>query len=271
VRLYVSHGNGFAIAGYAHFWRRFLADFDLVLFDMRSHGQNPRGDPAHHDYAHMVEDVAAVASAAQAEFGRKPAAGVFHSMSAQAALLLTMEAASAPFDALVLFDPPNVPAPDHPVYQAMLGYEEKLARWAETRRDRFIAPEELAADYAQTRSGRRWPPGAALAMARAVLRREPAGGWALACPRALEASMYMQGVGLGLWPRRNDVPVPVTLIGADPNAAYPAPTARANRALAAEGGFEYRVIADTSHLLQLEEPDRCADAVLDALARRGLR
>jgi len=271
VRLFVSHGNGFAIAGYAHFWHRFLAEFDLVLFDMRSHGQNPPADPAHHDYAHMVEDVAAVAAAARGEFGRKPAAGLFHSMSAQAALRLTMEAASAPFEALVLFDPPNVPAPDHPVYRAMLDYEEKLARWAETRRERFAAPEELAAEYARTRSGRRWPPGAALAMAQAVLRPEPEGDWALACPRALEASMYLQGLGLDLWPRRGDVPVPVTLIGADPDTAYPAPTALSNRALAAEAGFDYRAIADTSHLLQLEAPGRCADAALDALARHGLR
>ncbi len=270
VRLFISHGNGFAIAGYAHFWRRFLADFDLVLFDMRSHGQNPPADPGHHDYAHMVEDMAAVAAATRGEFGRKPAAGVFHSMSAQAALRLTIEAVSAPFDALVLFDPPNVPAPDHPVYPAMLGYEEKLARWAAGRRARFATPEELAAEYAATRSGRRWPPGAALAMARAVLRPEPAGTWTLACPRDLEASMYMQGVGLGLWPRRSDIPVPLTLIGADPDTSHPAATALSNRALATEGGFDYRAIADTSHLLQLEEPARCADVALDALARYGL-
>jgi pimeloyl-ACP methyl ester carboxylesterase len=266
VRLYASHGNDFAIDGYVYFWRHFLAEFDLVLFDMRSHGQNPRADLAHHDYAHMVEDVAAVAAAARAAFGKKPAAGLFHSMSAQAALLLTMTAASPPFDALVLFDPPNVPPPGHPVRQAMLGYEDKLARWADRRRDRFAAPEELAAEYAQTRSGRRWPAGTALAMARAVLRTEPAGGWGLVCPRELEASMYVQGVHLGLWPRRGDVPAPVALIGADPDAAYPAPTARSNRALAAEGGFDYRAIPRTSHLLQLEEPDRCAAAARAALA-----
>jgi pimeloyl-ACP methyl ester carboxylesterase len=271
VRLYLSHGNGFAIDGYRHFWRRFVADFDLVLFDMRSHGRNPPADPAHHDYAHMVEDVAAMAGAAGAEFGAKPAAGLFHSMSAQAALLRAMAGAAADFDALVLFDPPNVPAPDHPVYPAMLQYEQKLARWAATRRDRFTAPAELAAEYAATRSGRRWPPGAAHAMAQAVLQPQPEGDWALACRRDLEASMYRQGVGLGLWPRRRDLPVPVALVAADPDAAYPAPTALANRALAAEGGFDYRAIPGTSHLLQLEEPERCADAALAALHRFGLR
>jgi pimeloyl-ACP methyl ester carboxylesterase len=268
VRLYVSHGNGFAIDGYRHFWRAFLSGFDLVAFDMRSHGQNPPADPANHDYAHMVADIDAIGSAVAAEFGAKPAAGLFHSMSAQAALLQTM-AGGGHFAALVLFDPPNVPAEGHPVHAPMVAYEHKLARWASHRRDRFAGPEELAAEYARTRSGRRWATGADRLMAGAVLR-ESTGGWELACPRALEAAMYLRGIALGLWPRRRDVPVPVTLVGADPDCRYPAVTGLANRALAAEGGFDYRAVPGTSHLLQLEEPALCAAAALEALAARRL-
>jgi pimeloyl-ACP methyl ester carboxylesterase len=236
---------------------------------MRSHGRNPRADPAHHDYWHMVEDIDAIGQAVEAEFGHKPAAGLFHSMSAQSALLQTM-AGKAHFDALVLFDPPNVPAPGHPVHEAMLGYEHKLARWAENRRRHFDDPAELAADYAATRSGRRWAAGAADAMARAVLRRD-GDGWSLACARELEAKMYLDGIGLGLWPHRAEIAVPVALIGADPDCPFPAATALSNRALAAEGGFEYRAIPGTSHLLQLEEPGACAEAALAALARMRFR
>ena len=39
-RLYISHGNGFAVDGYRVFWEPLLADFDVVLFDMRNHGRN---------------------------------------------------------------------------------------------------------------------------------------------------------------------------------------------------------------------------------------
>ena len=46
IRLFVSHGNGFAVDGYADFWGGFLGDFEVVVFDMRSHGRNPRADPA---------------------------------------------------------------------------------------------------------------------------------------------------------------------------------------------------------------------------------
>ena len=59
-RLLISHGNGFGIDGYFNFWRRFLDVFDVVVFDMRSHGHNPHADPAHHDYAHMTRDLDAI-------------------------------------------------------------------------------------------------------------------------------------------------------------------------------------------------------------------
>src|SRR3954451_23798143 len=165
-RLFVSHGNGFAIDGYIDFWSRFLADFDIVSFDMRSHGDNPVAEPGNHDYAHMAQDIGAVGRAVSAEFGRKPSAGLFHSMSAQFAILQTL-AGPAHFDALVAFDPPNVPAPGHPVHEAMVGYEHKLARWASGRPTRFADLADLAADFAATRSGRRWAPGASVAMAQA--------------------------------------------------------------------------------------------------------
>jgi pimeloyl-ACP methyl ester carboxylesterase len=268
-RLCLSHGNGFAIDGYFDFWQRFLGAFDIVAFDMRNHGHNPRADPANHDYAHMIADIDAIGRAVAGEFGPKPTAGVFHSMSAQSALLQTI-AGEVHFAGLVLFDPPNVPAEGHPAHTAMVAYEHKLAHWAMHRRDRFDDPEDLAGDYARTRSGRQWPAGCASLMARAVLRGDGE-GWSLACPRGLEASMYLQGNTLGLWPTRQDVPVPVVLIGADPFDPHPAPTGLSNRALAAEGGFAYRAIAGTSHLLQLEAPSACAEAALAALAAIGLR
>ena len=268
VRLLLSHGNGFAIDGYIHFWGRLLAEFDIVAFDIRSHGRNKRAEPANHDYAHLARDIDAVGRAVRAEFGRKTSAGLFHSMSAQSAILQTI-AGPVHVDALIAFDPPNVPAPGHPVHDAMVGYEHKLAHWASSRPTWFANPAELAADFAATRSGQRWASGADIAMARAVLR-QGGDGWELVCPREREASIYLQGIDLGLWPGRQDVPIPVVLIGSDPDCPYPAATALSNQVLAREGGFDYRAIPGTSHLLQLEEPAACADAAFSALARLRL-
>jgi pimeloyl-ACP methyl ester carboxylesterase len=42
-----------------------------------------------------------------------------------------------------------------------------------------------------------------------------------------------------------------------------------NRALAAEGGFDYRAVPGTSHLLQLEAPAACAAAAREFLSSVG--
>ena len=38
VRLFFSHGNGFAADAYFPYWQHLLANFDLVVFDFRNHG-----------------------------------------------------------------------------------------------------------------------------------------------------------------------------------------------------------------------------------------
>jgi pimeloyl-ACP methyl ester carboxylesterase len=267
-RLIVSHGNGFAIDGYAAFWSAFLRDFEVVLFDARNHGWNTVADPAHHDYRHMADDLDLVRAAAEADFGKKPTAGLFHSMSAQAAMLAALESGWR-FDALALFDPPDNPADGHSARAAMIGYLIMLVAWARARRDRFDNPAQLADNYAATRAGRSWAEGAHLAMARSVLRRSD-DGWRLRCPREFEASMYEQGMTLDLWPPASRFPGPVKLIGADPARERPDPTALSNQALAREGGYDYLAMPGSGHLLQLEKPAACADAVLEFLAKVGI-
>lgn len=268
-RLFVSHGNGFATDGYFSFWRRFLDRFDVVAFDMRNHGQNPVGDVAAHDYPHMAQDIETVWQAARAEFGVRPSAGLFHSMSAQSALLQAI-ATGRRFDALLLFDPPNVPPEGDPAREPMLAYLRRLADWASERRSQFADPAELARDYAATSAGSGWVQGAHELVARSVLRPDSGGGWSLACPRQYESSIYAQGIPLGLWPQRSEFAGPVMLIGADPDRTRPSPTALSNRALARDGGFDYTAIPGTGHLLQLESSDACADAALAFLTKVGL-
>jgi len=267
-RLIVSHGNGFATDGYVDFWGRFLDDFEVVAFDARNHGWNDRANPPSHDYAHMAHDLDQVRAAAEAGFGRKPTAGLFHSMSAQAAMIAARDLGWR-FDAMVLFDPPNNPPEGHPVRAPMVEYLNKLVAWASGRREHFTDPSELAADYAAVRAGRNWVPGSHLRIAEAALRRAGE-GYELRCPRALEASMYEQGITLGLWPKASDFAGPIKLIGGDPERERPDPTALSNRALAREGGFDYLAMPGTGHLLQLEKPAACADAVRAFLTGVGL-
>lgn len=269
-RVFVSHGNGFAADGYLPFWRRFLDRFEVVAFDMRNHGHNQVGNIATHDYPHMAQDIDTVWQAARDEFGPRPAVGLFHSMSAQSAALQAM-GSGLRFEALVLFDPPNVPPEGNSAREPMLVYLRRLVEWAAGRRSHFADPAELARDYAATGAGRGWIAGAHELVARSVLRQDPGGGWSLACPREFESSMYAQGIPLDLWPSRSEIPGHVKLIGGDPDRVRPSPTALSNRAFARDGGFDYAAIPGTGHLLQLEAPDACADAALAFLDSLGLR
>lgn len=271
IRMFVSHGNGFAVDGYYPFWGPLAERCDLVVFDFRNHGHNAPSDPANHNYAQMARDLERVYHETTARLGKKTTVGVFHSMSARTAMKHAIEIGWR-WDALMLFDPPNVPPTDHPEYARMEGFEKLLADWAAQRRARFGDPSELAAEYMKTRAHRNWVEGTHELMARAVLRRDEAkGDWVLTCAPALESAIYMAALSLNLWPKASEFGGPVKLVGADPdNEGAPAP-AYANRALGLENGFDYDTVPGTGHLLQIQRPDECR-AIMEAfLAKHGIR
>jgi pimeloyl-ACP methyl ester carboxylesterase len=271
-RLFVSHGNGFAADGYYPFWGPLADRFEVVVFDARSHGVNPRAASGRdgHTYAQMALDLERVVREVTARLGRRTSVGVFHSMTARAAMKHAVEI-GFPWAALILFDPPNVPPPGHPTYEPMDVFERRLADWALSRQERFSDPTELARQYAETRAHRTWVAGAHDLMARAVLRQAETGeGWMLSCPRELEASIYLQAMTLNLWPPASAYGGPVKLICADPEApGAPAP-AFANRALAEEGRYLYEAIPGTGHLLQIQKPEECRRSMLALLDAEGV-
>ena len=269
-RLYVSHGNGFAVDGYYPFWGPLAERFDLIVFDIRNHGWNPRATSGRdgHTYAQMALDLERVVRAVTARFGPRRSVGVFHSMSARAAMKHAVEL-RFPWDALILFDPPSVPPPGHTVHDTMDVFERRLAEWALARPQRFADPSELARQYAETRAHRTWVPGAHDLMARSVLRREET-GWVLACPPELESSIYLQAMTLNLWPPARACGGPVKLIGADPEAPGAPGPAFANRALAGEGGYAYEAVPGTGHLLQIQKPEECRRSMLGFLDAVGI-
>ena len=270
VRLFVSHGNGFAIDGYLPFWGPLQDRFDLVIFDMRNHGRSPRAGSDGHNYAQLARDVGSIFRGVCERLGTKTSVGVFHSFSARAAMKHAVELGWI-WDALALFDPPNVPLPGHRHYEAMCKFERRLVEWAMNRRARFDDPGQLAEEYASNRGHARWVSGAHERMARAVLRRDDGGtGWELACQRELEASIYLEALTLNLWPSREAFGGPVKLIGADPHMKGVPPTALANQALHEDFGYIYEAIPGTGHLLQIEKPMECIAALTSFLDEQGI-
>jgi len=269
-RLLLSHGNGFAADAYFPYWQHLLGRFDLLVFDFRNHGWNSPAKPANHDYGQFCRDLERIIKETAAQLGHKPTAGIFHSMSARAAMKHAIEIGWR-WDALVLFDPPDVPPPGHPAYEPMRAFEIRLAEWARNRRRRYASVEELAGEYRESRAARSWVAGAHELMARSVLRRSGDGEvYVLVCDPENEAAIYAQALTLNLWPRADELGGPVKLIGADPGLAGGPPTGQANQALAIEGGYDYSLVAGAGHLLQIEQPQECIRLTLAFLAQHGL-
>jgi pimeloyl-ACP methyl ester carboxylesterase len=270
IRLLVTHGNGFAADAYYPFWQHLTADYDLIVFDFRNHGQNVPVEPSNHHYAQLTRDLDGVLNAVDAQLGRKRTVGIFHSMSARTAMKHAIEIGWR-WDALMLFDPPNVPPVDHSQYEVMRVFENKLTDWARSRRRHFGSVDELTNEYLQSRGTKGWVAGAHELMARSVLRKNPDGeGYVLVCAPENEAAIYAEALTLNLWPQAKTFGGPVKLVGADPELKSGSPTGPTNRALGIENGYDYTFVPGTGHLLQIEKPVECVRIVRDFLAQTGV-
>jgi pimeloyl-ACP methyl ester carboxylesterase len=268
--LVITHGNGFAIDGYRVFWEPLLDRFDVVVFDMRNHGRNPPSGADGHHYHQFARDIGAVNRAVKARLRADQAiVGVFHSMSARSAMKHAIESGWH-WNAMVLFDPPNMPLRTHPLYEIMRTFELKLVDWACNRPERFASPEEMIQEFRESRAARRWLPQAIDDMGRAVIRPSATGGWELTCQRELEAAVYLGALTLELWPPATAFGGPFKMIGCDPTYKGNPPTGAANKALAEEHGYLYEWIPTGGHMLQIERPEECRQSMLSFLAAQGI-
>ncbi|HEX2116022.1 MAG TPA: alpha/beta hydrolase [Alphaproteobacteria bacterium] len=266
-RVVLSHGNGFAIDGYFPFWRLLLDDFEVVVFDQRNHGQNPRHLEAHHTYQQVARDAAPIRAAIDKHFGAKPTAGIFHSLSAVANIHGDVEH-GVRWDALVLVDP-ALNARDGKAREAGNRFEHVLAKWARARPECFAGPDELAAQFRASRAASLWLPETAELMARAVTRPAADGGYELCCPGEWEARVYLHNIEMGTWPLLPNIHSPALFLLADP--ALPGATPACGIALqaAAEFGLDHAIVPGTSHMLQVERPDLCLKVIRAFFAEAG--
>lgn len=258
-RLVVSHCNGFAADAYYPFWSLLTDRFDVVLFDLRNHGWNPVGDAEAHSVATFIDDHGHIAEAIDRHFGARPKIGVFHSVSAQSALIHASRESA--YSALLLFDPvicpPGCRPEDVRKVETMLRH---LGEGALRRRERFASPEEFMERVLRAPGFQLLCPGAPELVARTTLRQASNGdGYELRCPREYEAAISLEGPR---WARAADlsrVSCPVKIIGSDPTVPFSfLPTVDLREILA----LDYDFVPDTTHLLQLEQPAECVAAML---------
>ena len=268
LRLLLSHGNGFAIDAYFPFWGPLLEQFEIVVFDIRNHGQNPLHRLESHDQAHLVQDFETLYREIPDAFGTRPTIGVFHSLAAISALLQNLQYGQR-WDALLVVDPPLTPPPDHPLYDRSYDFDFKLRDWALGRQDRFSSPDELATTYKANPRMNWWCKGSHELLATSTLRQAGA-HWELACPGAYESRIYAGNANLDIWHRLPSLSGPICNLGADPALQGAWPPAFLNQAVHAELGLPYRCVAKTTHLMQFERPAAVAAELMNFIARAGI-
>ena len=268
-RLFFSHGNGFAIDAYCPFWGPLAEDYDLFVFDVRNHGWNARTGGDGHKYKQISQDLETIHRALDARLGSGKSVGVFHSMTARAAMKRAVDVGWH-WDALALFDPPNMPLKDHWFYPKMQKFEHRLIEFALNRPERFKSVAEYAEHLAATPVPYRWIDGAVDLMARSLLRQEAeSGDWVLSCRREFETSIYLEALTMDLWPHGDQFDGPAIIIAADPDLKGP-PTGKVNQILCEENNIAFTFVPETDHMLQIEDPEGCRRELIKFLGDHGL-
>ncbi|MYA89626.1 MAG: alpha/beta hydrolase [Boseongicola sp. SB0662_bin_57] len=261
-RLVLSHGNGLAVDPYYPFWSLLANDFDLMVYDLRNHGNNKVGDQQNHNIPTLISDHDTILSAVVRECGEKPTVGVFHSLSA----LITLLSFSDAYSALVLFDPPLCkPTASE---QEFIQSAERMAAMIRNRTVRFKSEQQFAELLAIFPGFARVVPGVRELMARSTLRRAADGeGHELCCPREYEAQIAEYVRSFSPLLDLTTLTCPTKVIGADPTLPF---TYLPTFDLGHVSAVDYDFVPEASHLLQLEQPEQCAEMLRKFLAGQGI-
>lgn len=268
-RVVLSHANGFAVDAYFPFWSLLTDRFDVCVYDFRNHGWNTASALESHSIATFVSDMTTVAGAIDAHFGAKPTIGAFHSLSALTAVIEACSGTRS-FAALVLFDPFMCPRGCHAGHRERLKTTMgRMAEGALRRRDSFESEAAFALRLRETPAFGRMRPGVHDLLARTTLRPANDGSsYVLRCPREYEARIAAEGYDHAASVDADSLACPVKVIGSDPLAPHSfLPTVAMDEILA----FDYDFVPETTHFLQLEEPELCLEAMLEFIGEDGTR
>ena len=272
-RLVLSHGNGLAIDLYFPFWSLLMDDYDLVIYDLRNHGRNRAGAIENHNVPAFVRDHNCILAAIDEQYGEEPKIGVFHSASSLITLMsssilaipaLTLE--SSAFSALVLFDPPLCkPGASQEKFDEAA---EKMAAMTRRRSNRFKSREQYVELLEFMPPFRNVIPGVRELIAATTLREAADGdGYELCCPPEYEARIIDYIRSYSPLVDLDELHCPTKVIGADPTLPYSyLPTIDLSDILS----VDYDFLPDTTHLMQLEQPEECAATMRDFIEQEVL-
>jgi len=267
--LLVGHANGFAAGSYESWLRALAADLRVFAFDARGHGgalwpPGPLDAVFHVD--RFADDLALVVGAVAARLGGGALHLCGHSLGAAAALRLAARGVS-PWASAILFEPPVFPPRQSPDYVEALTKQRPLIERSAQRRSHWSSPEALCALLGSRGAFAGFRPDLLATHCRATLRPLPDGGFALACPPAVESIIFESHRDADTWQRLPAIRDHVRLVSGDPalpergwiSAVLPAMTAQIP-------GAALEVLPGRGHMMIFEDPERCRRLVLAAVA-----
>jgi len=257
------HATGF----HARLWDQVVAALPagthVIAPDHRGHGRSFR--PA------TLADWAATSDALLPlvdRFAGTPLVGCGHSMGGYALTRLAAERRDA-FSHLFLIDPVIMP-PDFYTGQGALPVPDLTDHPVARRRNQWVDAEEMRARFADRAPYSKWQPRVlADYCTHGFLPAASGEGYELACPPALEASVYQNALRTDPHPWLRDLSAPVTLIRA--------PQAERGDAMdfsqsptwtglgPAMGAVSDELWAENSHFIPMEAPARVAGLIAAAL------
>ena len=265
-RLLLSHGNGLAIDLYYPFWSLLEENYEIFVYDLRNHGWNEVSDEEHHNIYSFITDFNQILHSVESNYDRKYTIGVFHSLSALIALLYTssvlatsIEKRSDGLDALLLFDPPLYqPGKSHFEFDSTV---EELAKQRRKRTSRFETRQQFVELLEFFPAFSRLVPGARELMSETILRQSTDdNGFELRCPPSYEARIVDYVRAFADQTELDDLPLPTRIIGSDPLLPI---TYLPSEDLTEMMSVDYDFIPETTHYMQIEQPEKCATYVRD--------
>ena len=231
-----------------------------LALEQRGHGRSEKAAIAH--WRVFGEDLAGFVGA----LGLRQLIGIGHSMGGHA--LIEGAARSGAFSRLLLLDP-TVAAP--------AAYRKGISIWfgdgphpASKRRSRFASPQEMRRRIAGKGSFPHFEPRILEDYCLHGLLPDESGGYRLACPPEIEASIYMGSLSNGaVYDSLRTLDIPVTLVRAQPrppNIAHSFASSPTWPELAKEFPQARDLHwADCSHFIPMQRPAAVADLIREEI------
>ena len=259
--LLLLHATGF----HGRVWDRIVESFPgfhVLALEQRGHGRSEKALVDH--WRIFGEDLAGFVQT----LGLRRLVGVGHSMGGHA--LIEGAASSVAFSRLILLDP-TVAAP--------ADYARGISIWfgegphpAARRKNRFASPEEMMQRIAGKSSFPLFEPRILKDYCLHGLLPDESGGYRLACPPEIEASIYMSSLSnRAVYDRLRTLDIPVTLVRArrrPPGVAHDFAASPTWPELAREFPQARDLHwADCSHFIPMQRPEEVAGLIREETRR----